>query len=369
MKKTILTLAVMLTSLSTQLFAQQRNTGNLIENPGFEDGANGQDGWSISPSIWALEAKDKPKAGIRSLRLNAASSGYVTRKNDDASIKQYAIEGADSFNFSYWYRGSLSKVELQTRVRYYTKAGDEVPKHEMVIPGSSISSPTNDWQLKEIVIPTAVPNGAEVSHIAVLLEFKGAWNARGAIDIDELSLSRAYSKPLIEVNKPSKLEARAHERELELTWEGSIDPEISWEVEFSGKKVATKSPSYILTGLEPGREYLVKVVAKKEDVTSEAAELKTTTRTPNRSKDDEARIPYLRTLQRGDGQARKTIDLFYNDLHNGAAKMTYWVDGTEVKPTGHQLTFPSVGKHSLKIQIEESANEVWILNYNLQIND
>lgn len=364
-----MTLAVLLAAMTTQLFAQQRNTSNLIQNPGFEEGANGQEGWSISSSIWALEEKNDPKGGSRCLRLNVASSGMVTRKKADASIEQYAIEGADGFTFTYWYRGNFTKTELQTRVRYYTKAGDEIAKFEQVIPGSGITSATNEWVQKEVVIPTSIPSGEAVSHIAVMLEFKGRWNAAGTIDIDDLSLMRTYNKPLIVVNKPTKLEAAAYQREAELTWEGSIDPEVSWEVQADGKSYTTKTPSYILTGLEPQREYNIKVVAKKEDVTSDAAELKVSTQSPYRSKDDEERIPYLRTITRSEGQVRKTINLFYNDLYNGNAKITYYFDGVEIKPTGYQLTFPATGKHTLKVRIEESASEVWTLNYNLNINE
>lgn len=364
----MMTLAVLLAAMTTQLFAQQRNTSNLIQNPGFEEGANGHDHWKFI-SFFGEEDTQKPKTGQRALKVNIGGSATLTPKNSEGASMRYAIDGADSFTFSYWYRGAMNKGEVFTAVEYYAAEGDTRYKHYLKVPGSSISSATEEWTKQEFSIPTTTPKGDAVSHIVIYMEFKVRFGGFATLYFDDFSLNRVYTKPAIVVNKPEGLKAAAYQREAELTWEGSIDPEVSWEVQADGKSYTTKTPNYILTGLEPQREYNIKVVAKKEDVTSDAAELKVTTQSPYRSKDEEERIPYLRTVTRSEGQVRKTINLFYNDLYNGNAKITYYFDGVEIKPTGYQLTFPATGKHTLKVRIEESASEVWTLNYNLNINE
>lgn len=371
MRKMFLTLAVLLTALSGQLFAQQRNEGNLWKNPSFEDANGAKTGWHFSSSIWTQEDTSNPKDGSKAISMYVSFPGTISSLSSDGSLAKYAIEGADAFNFSFWYRGKTRKPNLTTVVRYYTSEGQEAHVHEMDIPASAVHpTSTDEWMQKEITIPTSIPSGTAVTHLVVMLRLQSDTRDTGSIVIDHFSLNRVYTKPLIVVNKPEGLKANEYQREAELSWEGSIAPEVSWEVEFGGKKFETKTPKYLLTGLEPKNEYPVKVIAKKGEVTSnEAAELIVRTQSTYRSKDDEERIPYLRTITRSEGQVRKALDLFYNDLHNGSAKITYWLDGTEVKPTGHQLTFPSEGKHALRIRIEESPSEIWILNYTIQVNN
>lgn len=365
-----MTLAVLLAAMTTQLFAQQRNTDNLWRNPSFEDANGAKTGWHFGSQIWTQEDTSNPKDGAKAISMYVSFGGMISSLSTDGALAKYAIEGADAFNLTYWYRGKIKKPNLGVVVRYYTSAAADMHSFELDVPSSAVQPTSNDqWVQKEVVIPTTIPSGAAVSHIVVMLNLKADTRDTGSIVIDHFSLNRVYNKPAIVVNKPDGLKATAYQREAELTWEGSIDPEVSWEIEHNGKKIQTKTPSYLLTGLEPQREYNIKVVAKKEDVTSDAAELKVSTQSPYRSKDDEERIPYLRTITRSEGQVRKTINLFYNDLYNGNAKITYYFDGVEIKPTGYQLTFPATGKHTLKVHIEESASEVWTLNYNLNINE
>ena len=78
--------------------------------------------------------------------------------------------------------------------------------------------------------------------------------------------------------------------------------------------------------------------------------------------DYEGRIPYLYTI-REDGACPQTLRLYYNDLANPDALITYKIDGVSVTPEGSVLTFPSKGRHILQIEIEEAPERKWEIEY------
>ena len=83
--------------------------------------------------------------------------------------------------------------------------------------------------------------------------------------------------------------------------------------------------------------------------------------------DYEGRIPYLYTI-REDGACPQTLRLYYNDLANPDALITYKIDGVSVTPEGSVLTFPSKGRHILQIEIEEAPERKWEIEYKLNVD-
>lgn len=378
MKKKILALVGFVAALSANLDAQTTKA-NLLTNPSFEQLSEYAEtsprykflGWSYGNQLLLMEDTNA-KDGARALKIYpSAGGGYLSPVNEDLDLQTYAVGAAEAFTFSYWYRGDLKYPNLETEVRYYNSSDLYTPLQETIIPESAVTiagASKNVWTQKEVEIPVAKTIGGKaVTHIAVLLKVLNKSSESGVISVDLFSLTEGGLKKKVELPKPAGLRTSAYEREVELSWQKSIDPDVSWEVVYAGKTVKTQEPKFILASLEPNTQYSIKVCAVKGEDKSAYEELTVRTSSIFKDRADETRVPYLRTLVQNEGNIGKTLNLFYSNLHNGNAKFTYWIDGQKVEPNGYTLQFPTAGEHKLKIRVEESATEVWFLNYNLEI--
>lgn len=379
MKKSIWALAALLLSGSANLMAQQTPT-NLLTNPSFEKLSEyaeqspryKYEGWSYGAQLLLMEDTQKPKDGTKSLKIYpSAGGGYLSPVNDDLDLQTYQVGSAEAFTFSFWYRGSIKHPNLETEVRYYNDSDLYTPLQETIIPESAVTKPNNNtWLQKVVEIP--IPknlNGKAVTHIAVLLKVANNSRESGDISVDLFSLTSGGVKVKVDVPKPMGVKNNAYEREIELSWEKSLDPEIRWEIIEGSNTYQTTTPNFILTKLLPNKEYKIKICAVKGEDKSEYTELAVRTSSILKDRNDDTRVPYLRTLAQSDGYTSKVLRLYYNNLYNPDAKFTYWIDGTEVKPNKDVLNFNTVGNHRLKVRIEESPEEIWFLNYNLEITE
>ena len=87
----------------------------------------------------------------------------------------------------------------------------------------------------------------------------------------------------------------------------------------------------------------------------------------SRGIDEEGRIPYLYTV-REVGTGTRTLRLFYYDLANKDAQISYWVDGVAVTPADSSITFASKGEHLLRIEIAETPERKWDIEYKLIVD-
>ena len=63
---------------------------------------------------------------------------------------------------------------------------------------------------------------------------------------------------------PENLKAKTQQRELELSWLPTAEPEVSYEVKVNGKAVGTTTATqFVVTQLAPGTSYNIEVVTLK----------------------------------------------------------------------------------------------------------
>lgn len=379
MKKKLLVLVAVMATLFAKLDAQTSKP-NLLTNPSFETLIPQAEqhpeykyqGWSRSKQLLLLDDAVSPKDGTRSLKIYpSAGGGYLSPVNDDLDLQTYAVNTAEAFTFSFWYRGTLKYPNLETEVRYYNSSDFYTPLRETIIPESSVTKPNKkSWTQKTVEIPVVKTiEGKTVTHIAVLLKVLNKSAESGDISIDLFSLTEGGLQKKAELPKPTGLRTSSFEREIELSWQKGIDADVSWELVHADKTYKTTVPKFILPNLEPNTEHLIKVCAVKGGEKSEYEERRVRTNSIFKDKSDDTRVPYLRTLAQNEGNIGKTLNLFYNNLYNGNAKFTYWIDGKTVTPNGYTLDFKTAGKHKLKVRVEESSNEIWFLNYNIDVTE
>ena len=66
--------------------------------------------------------------------------------------------------------------------------------------------------------------------------------------------------------------------------------------------------------------------------------------------------------------ARLELALYYHDLADPNAKITDRIDGKPVTPTDGNIVFPDKGMHFLQIEIEETPDRKWEIEYKLNVD-
>ena len=168
---------------------------------------------------------------------------------------------------------------------------------------------------------------------------------------------------------PTGLRAQVQQREVELSWNAVSEPGVSYEIRCNDKMIATtKATSYIIEKLSPDTPYRFTVTTVKGEETSKPSQpLNEHTFQMAENVDDAGRIPYLYTI-REEGTCSQTLRLYYNDLADPNARISYKIDGASVTPEGSSITFPNKGKHILQIEIEETPERKWEIEYKLNVD-
>ena len=71
---------------------------------------------------------------------------------------------------------------------------------------------------------------------------------------------------------------------------------------------------------------------------------------------------------RENGTCPRALPLFWKELADANAKITYWVDDKQQEPTDGQLLFTKSGEHFLHILVVESDGREWELDYQLNVD-
>lgn len=254
-----------------------------------------------------------------------------TRKNLQASFTWYGDNG----------NGGLKSLKVDTEDEY-----------AVVI--------ENEWQEK--IIDVVAPEGATKLKLMLLIsEDVNKDKVHSTIAIDDLSLVADAPRP----QAPTAPHVQVYQREAELSWtkvEGA-----SYEVELSGQSYFPTINNMVLTGLKPDTNYIVKLRINKDGVTSDWTTTTLKTAALTTSPEDEARTPYLRTIQQG-GICPAVLGLFYNELHSDTASFVYTLDGTIVGPSKQETLTLTKGEHILQVEVKESDERIYYLTYNLVVN-
>lgn len=351
---------VLVLQLSLMLSAQQ----NLIPNGGFETYRGERfTGWLLADPFYFDRSNDA-HSGKYSLKVWANGTSFTTVRANTNQPNVADIEAGAVYDFAYWHKGDTQKTygtrEKNIVLNVFWYKDNERIKTETFPNEAVVPSPT-EWQEKKLQLKA--PLG--VNKVGISFRIR---NGAGYVQIDDVSLVFKESGSVDTLPTPTKFTRTAHQREIELAWDKKADPDIQWEVVVNDNapiKVATNS--YVIEGLEPNSNHRVKIRAVKGTLVSEyTQEYAITTPRLNYTKDDLDRVPHLRTIN-NDMRCPQILSLYYTDLADKNAKLTYWIDGTETAPRNGKLHFPKTGKQKIKVVVEESETLKWDIDYEVDV--
>ena len=258
---------------------------------------------------------------------------------------------------------------------------DQVAYRSEII-GLDLKGDLAKWKEKYMVVEA--PENAESVQFSFQFPGENQEVANFLIDIDNVSMTLIEGKEgepnlpkLVTPKVPTakSLGTTYIQREFAVQWEKSTDEVDGYEVEVaevngtatqSPKTYTTTGTSYTFEGMEPGKTYQVRVRSTKGEAKSEYSEaFKVQTKALGEFTQDG--IPFLSTVNE-DGSAPQNLPLYFMELKNPKAKLTCFIDDQEVTtPTNKILQFPSTGNHTLRIIVEEAADRIWELSYELNI--
>lgn len=319
--------------------------------------------WYISDQLGYSRVKE-PHSGQFAVKLYPNGHSFYSR-DKDFNLNCIKINGEGEYRLSYWYKGKAKKPNVIAIVDWYK--GNKIIRKDRLT-NEKVKSFTNGWQQK--VITLKAPAGVDKAGIGFELEYDPSANDGGYILFDDISFMQtkeATKEPTL--TPPTGLRAQVQQREVELSWNAVSEPGVSYEIRCNDKMIATtKATSYIIEKLSPNTSYRFTVTTVKGEETSKPSQLLNEhTFQMTETVDDAGRIPYLYTI-REEGTCSQTLRLYYNDLANPNARISYKIDGASVTPEGSSITFPNKGKHILQIEIEETPERKWEIEYKLNVD-
>lgn len=345
-------LLLLIILLPFALFAQ-----NIIPNGGFEQYTNNRPlNWTFSRFLNYERTVDSHTGSYAAMfYANGGSINLVSANFQDYNILD--VRSNSEYTFSYWYKGTGSRRNITVSITWY-KDNERIKRD--YYDGEEVFL-SQQWNKKELTVTAPVGvNKAGVSFS--ITEDNGA-----QIFIDDIEM--VFKQKLVDVVPvPSGINAVPFQREIELNWSREADSDIEWEVvvDDNAPQIATKN-SFTIEDLELGKTYKVKLRAKNGNTYSDySEEMNITTRNLEYSVESLERIPRLRTLGI-DGDPTKTIKLYFTDLAKKDAEINYYVDGVKINPNGNTLTFPKLGRQKLTLEIKESEDLQWEIDYNVNV--
>ena len=318
--------------------------------------------WYISDQLGYSRVKDA-HSGQFAIKVYPNGHSFYSR-DKDFNINCINIKAEGEYKLSYWYKGKAKKPNIIAIVDWYK--GNRIVRKDR-LSAERVTRFTDDWQQKTIML--TAPAGVEKAGIGFEIEYDASANDGGYILFDDISFMQtkeAQKEPTL--TAPTAVKAKVQQREIELSWDAVSEEGVSYEIRCNEQVIAkTAATSYIIEKLSPNNSYRLTVTTIKGDERSKPSQVVSEhTLQMTESVDYEGRIPYLYTI-REDGVCPRTLRLYYNDLANPDALISYKIDGVTATPEGSVLTFPSKGKHILQIEIEESADRKWEIEYKLNV--
>lgn len=325
---------------------------NLIPNGSFEEYSGGRfTDWYFDHIFNASPSSDA-KDGNQSVRVYAVGTSFYPIRLGETKIID--IEGGAEYEYSVWYKGETGNERVIFTLSWFDSSGSRI-RNEI----SSTLNAGSLWQ--EYKKTLTAPSAAVKASVSVNVRNQG-----NALLVDAMSLIKKGSASGV-LTPPSGFGGTAFQREIALRWEGDTNKQIRWEIVVgSNPPIKVSKNNYVVENLQPNQNYTIKIRTVKGSETSEFVTQNFRTEAIDFTENDLQRIPHLRTIEPY-GKTGRTISLYYNDLWNQDAQFLYWIDGNKVTPTNSELTFPKSGTQKLKIQIKETANRIWDLDYTLRV--
>lgn len=347
-------------SVLSQVKAQNAADGNIIPNGGFEEWrsdvlkpVNWIIGNSLSPEQITGDTPPESK-GMYALKIWANGGGI-------SLTGEVPVERKKKYTFSFWYKGTKLNHEIKVYFSWYDDSAYKGREQKL-----SVKTATN-WKKKECTIE--IPEYAN----KVGIELTPSTDYRGVgILFDDVSLVAAKNMPggTSSLEAPKHLEVNAFQGEMEISWDKPVNSDgMKWEVVFDDRMEATvSSNSYMKTKLRPNTRHRIKVRAVKGGEVSPYTEKEESTKEMKEPEHSLDRIPYLRTLEPAGSCKGRFLKLYYNELANPDAKISYKLNGIPVQPQNDTLEFPAFEgyykRFQLEIHIDEGEGREWDILYN-----
>lgn len=323
-------------------------------------------GWVVQKDLSeeVVEGKRDGGTGTKILKVSATDGQFVLYesissrkpiffKRYDAPLKHY--------NLSFWANPSKAGYAVDVTVRIY-KAGTlytQDPKS-----ATKVFTLTPGW--KKYEFDFEVPAGYTQGNMEVTIN---NGDKAGNILFDDFEMYEKEEvapepEPEPTLSTPTGLRATSYQREMDITWDNVSG--VNWEVKLDDVVLDTISVNrYVLEKLETGKLYKISVRQIKGKEFSDYATINSLTQAMTKRLDAIDRIPYIRTIREDGTLVGLNMKLYYNDLGNKDAKISYYIDGEKVEPVNNIIKFPKKGIYKFKVIIEESLQAKWELNYRL----
>ena len=322
--------------------------------------------WYINASLFPKRTKDA-HSGDYAMTFYPNGGSFYTR---DAEFYPYhlRVKGGATYRLTYWYKGQHAKNNVISTIDWL-QGSRQLKKDERKAAADLATNISETWQKRELVFEA--PRQADHAGVGFYLEYDGeAQTAGGYIQMDDISLVM-IAEPTANNNllPPTDLKAKAQQREIALSWLPVEQPKAQYEVRVNGEvKTTTSEHQYLLTHLLPNTNYVITIATRVgEELSEKTAQLAVKTQQLDRGVNDDTRIPQLYAI-RENGTCPRRLPLYWRDLAENAAKITYEIDDQAVLPDGDFLVFPSAGEHVLRIVVVESPEREWTLEYVVQVD-
>lgn len=358
------------TTAPAELFEQGADETAPMPQPG-DDSAD--DNPTAKPQFWYVNTT------LNATRTTDAHSGRYALKvypngaslfsrDSEFNPEHLHVKGGATYTLTYWYKGKDVKPNVEATVTWMQGA----QRISQDVRGATQDLATNiseTWQKKTLTF--VAPPRATKAGLSLLVRYDSdAQAARGYIMLDDVRLVMTADAPQNNaLQPPTNLRAQPQQREINLSWLPAAHVDTRYEVRINDEVVATVHvPYFVATDLKTNTRYHISVVSLLGDERSaQSAQVVTTTQGLERAIDDESRMPQLYTL-RDNGTCPRVLPLYWRDLADTAAHISYEIDNAVALPEGNVLVFPSSGEHMLRITVKESAERQWVLEYFLVVD-
>lgn len=342
---------------------------NLLKNGGFEEweetgGYRAKPKyWEIAPQVSGTERKSEPREGGKGTYVFMAylsSGGSISQDN-------IQVKSNESYTLDLWYKMAGDRNRPFLVIFHFYRDNEWLASKELKF--TAIKKDT--WQKFSSSIQ--VPQNKNINKAKVVISFP--YSRKGDIYLDDISLIKSgggTTTPDISKPKPAKpqiIKTESFQREITMSWKKHNAEGVAYEVKVGEKTYpGITENSFTVERLEPDRAYDIEVCAVKDGVKSDYEKKSVKTKALEKTVDSKDRIPYLRTVEPASSCKGRFLKLYYNDLANPDAKISYKLDGKPVQPKDNTLEFPAFEGHyksfRLEIHINEGGGREWEILYN-----
>lgn len=326
--------------------AQSNSNGEILTNGGFEqwDRPGKPSGWRIQESLYPEQVKDSRPGGSGTEALKVYFNELSFYLDPSVPVKTET-----KYTFSFWYKGNLDYKEIKLSALWWKDGSIKKRDYDFIL----ATTDKDEWKQAKGVITS--PSDID----AMTMKVKVDYGYNGHVIFDDFSVipeGGGISEP--ELEAPQNLKITPYQGEMEISWDKVDDSEVQWEVTFDDNVETTTTENvFVKTNLVPGSNHTVKIRAVKGDVKSEFSEKSELTQSMEKGINDPKRIPYLRTVTPDGNSEGRTLKLYFNELANPEAKISYKLNGNPIEPKNNTLEFPAFNEDFKKFQLEVFINE------------